>query len=145
MLLAVACSAETAAPVVPVEPVDVPLQMMSVPAEVALTCAALVAALPEEIDPGVRRRPVTADVTRTAAWGEPAVTLECGVAQPDTLEQPAEINGVIWSVRNTSSGFRWTTSELTVAVVVDIPEAYVNGAELVNPLAAPLRSTIPVR
>lgn len=109
------------------------------------TCAALIAALPDEIDPGVTRRAVTGDAGRTAAWGEPAVTLECGVPVPDRPEQPARVNGVLWSVRDIGAGFRWTTSDLAVPVAVDIPDAYDNAAELVNPLAAPLTSTIPGR
>jgi len=121
----------------------VPLQVSSAPDPGA--CAALLAALPDEIDPGVRRRAVTTDPARTAAWGDPAVTLECGVPEPDRPDQPAQVNGVVWSVRDIGAGFRWTTAELAVFVAVDIPDAYQNGAELVNPLAAPLSTTLPRR
>jgi hypothetical protein len=115
----------------------------AVSAEAASACAALVAALPDEIDPGVRRRPVEGDATRTAAWGDPAVVLQCGVEPPDRPEEPAQVNGVLWSVRDIGAGFRWTTEELAVPVAVEIPDAYENGAELVNPLAEPLLATLP--
>jgi hypothetical protein len=113
----------------------------SADAKVRASCAALTAALPEQVDPGVERRPVTGDEQLTAAWGDPAVTLECGVPLPDRPEEPAEINGVVWSVRDIGAGFRWTTRELDVPVAVEIPDAY-NGAEIVNPLAEPLTSTL---
>ena len=111
--------------------------------EAASACATLVAALPDEIDPGVRRRPVEGDASRTAAWGDPAVVLQCGVQEPDRPEEPASVNGVLWSVRDIGPGFRWTTEELAVPVAVEIPDAYESGAELVNPLAEPLLATLP--
>ena len=119
--------------------------MTAPPPDSVAPCAALVAALPDEIDPGVRRRPVAGDAARTAAWGDPAVTLECGVPEPDRPDEPAEVNGVTWSVRDIGAGFRWTTRDSSVLVAVDIPDAYENGAELVNPLAEPLLATLPRR
>jgi len=123
--------------------VDVPIQVQSPPPDSTAPCAALIAALPDEIDPGVRRRPVTGDAGRTAAWGDPAVTLECGVPEPDRPDEPAQVNGVTWSVRDIGPGFRWTTRDTSVLVAVDIPDAYENGAELVNPLAQPVLATLP--
>ena len=106
-------------------------------------CRALLEALPEEIDPGVRRRPVEGTPPRLTAWGDPPVTLECGVALPDRPEEPVIVNGVTWSVRDIGPGFRWTTTERSVNVAVEIPDAYDNGAELVNPLAAPIEQALP--
>jgi hypothetical protein len=106
-------------------------------------CAALLVSLPVEIDPGVRRRPVTGDQRLTAAYGDPPVTLECGVPDPDRPEQPAVVNGVEWSVRDIGAGFRWTTVGREVNVAVDIPDAYPNGAELVLPLADPIEAALP--
>ena len=106
-------------------------------------CAALLVSLPVEIDPGVRRRPVTGDQRLTAAYGDPPVTLECGVPDPDRPEQPAVVNGVEWSVRDVGAGFRWTTVGRDVNVAVEIPDAYSNGAELVLPLAEPIEAALP--
>ncbi len=114
------------------------------PAPVVVSgCAALLAALPDEIDPGVRRRPVQEETGRTAVWGDPPVVLTCGVPVPDRLDEPVRVNGVLWSVRDTGPGFRWTTTELGINVSVDIPGEYDSGAELVNPLAAPIAATLP--
>ena len=91
----------------------------------------------------MRRRPVEGTPQRQAAWGDPPVTLECGVALPERPEEPVIVNGVRWSVRDIGPGFRWTTTDRTVAVAVEIPDTYDNGAELVNPLTAPVEQTLP--
>ena len=91
------------------------------------------------------RRPVEGDPPRLAAWGDPPVTLECGVALPDRPEEPVSVNGVMWSVRDVGAGFRWTTTDRVVNVAVEIPDAYDNGVEIVNPLAAPVEQALPER
>ena len=110
----------------------------------AQACRALLDALPDEVDPGVTRRPVDGDDGRAAAWGDPPVVLLCGVAESDRPEEPAEVNGVLWSVRDIGPGYRWTTQDRVPAVAVDIPDAYENVAELVVPLAEPVSQAIPL-
>ena len=110
----------------------------------ARACRALLEALPDEVDPGVARRPVEGDDGRTAAWGDPAVVLQCGVAESDRPEEPAEVNGVLWSVRDIGAGYRWTTQDRVPAVAVDVPDAYENVAELVVPLAEPVQRAVPL-
>ena len=105
-------------------------------------CAELLQALPDEIDPGVGRRTLADGAQRLAAWGDPPVVLECGVALPDRQEEQVTVNGLAWTVRDSGAGYRWTTRELAVPVAVEIPDAYDNPAELVNPLAEPLRGTL---
>ncbi|MCW2613657.1 MAG: hypothetical protein JWN08_651 [Frankiales bacterium] len=119
-----------------------PTPVLRVDPAVTAACARLLDALPDELDPGVERREVVGGEDRFAAWGDPVVLLECGSAVGDPAEQPAGVNGVTWSVRDIGAGFRWTTTELGVNVAVDVPDAY-NGAELVNPLAAPITATLP--
>ena len=106
------------------------------------SCAALAASLPVEIDPGVERRKVFRDDQLTAAWGDPPVTLECGVPDPDRPDEPVTVNGVSWTVRDIGAGYRWTTRGLVANVAVEIPDDYPNGAELVNPLAEPLKAAL---
>ncbi|MEX2289665.1 MAG: DUF3515 family protein [Mycobacteriales bacterium] len=115
----------------------------AVPPEVQAACTALSAALPVEVDPGVRRRPVVGDQRLTAAWGDPPVTLECGVPDPDGSEESVVVNGVTWSVREIGAGHRWTTSARTVNVAVQIPDSYPNGAEIVLPLVEPIQAALP--
>ena len=116
----------------------------ALPPDQAQACRALLDALPDEIDPGVRRRPVEGDDGRTAAWGDPPVVLQCGVAESDRPEEPAQVNGVLWSVRDIGAGYRWTTQDRVPAVAVDVPDAYENVAELVVPLADPVQSAVPL-
>jgi len=125
-------------------PVAVPAPEGGVGPEQARACAALLAALPDEIDPGVRRRPVEGGGGRAAAWGDPPVVLTCGVPVPDRPDEPAQVDGVVWSVRDTGAGFRWTTEQFAVPVALEVPDAYDNGGELVVPLAAPLRDSLPL-
>ena len=112
-------------------------------AEVDAACAALVEALPDEVDPGVDRREVTGNAGRTAAWGDPPVTLECGVEPPERLEPPVIVNDVAWTVRDIGAGFRWTTSGRTVLAAVTIPDEYTNGVELIFPLSPVVARTLP--
>lgn len=107
-------------------------------------CADLLGALPDEVDPGVERRPVQPDSGRTAAWGDPAVVLECGVPPPERLEPPQLVNDVLWTVRDVGAGFRWTTSGRTVNVALTIPDAYNNGVEIVLPVVPVVSATVPV-
>jgi hypothetical protein len=110
---------------------------------VTATCTELLAALPDEIDPGVTRREVASDATRTAAWGEPPVELRCGVRLPERLSEPVTVNDVVWNVRDSGPGFTWTTTDRAVAVEVVVPDEYVSPAELVNPIATAVSDVVP--
>jgi hypothetical protein len=125
-------------------PVAVPSAGPPLPPADARACAALVEALPDEVDPGVRRRPVEGDDARSAAWGDPPVVLRCGVTESDRPEEPAQVNGVLWSVRDIGAGFLWTTQDRVPVVSVEVPDAYPNVAEIVNPLAEPVRQAVPL-
>ncbi len=103
--------------------------------------------MPESLDPGVDRRPVTGDPTRTAAWGEPAVTLECGVDRPLRAEPPTEIGPpdrdafVGFTTRDYGPGTRWTTSDRAVTVAVNVPDAY--DGQVLTALLDPLLDSLP--
>ncbi|MDE3721626.1 DUF3515 domain-containing protein [Nocardiopsis sp. N85] len=61
-------------------------------------CAALVADLPETLM-DADRVGVRPESELTAAWGEPAIGLRCGVVRPSSLapdSQLIEVNGVPW-------------------------------------------------
>jgi hypothetical protein len=111
-------------------------------AEVDAACAALLEALPEEVDPGVARRPVEPDTGRTAAWGDPPVLLECGVEPPERDEPPFVVNGVAFTTRDVGPATRWTTYGRTVLAAVTVPDEY-SGAEIVLPLAAAVDAALP--
>lgn len=125
-------------------PVAVPTLPSTLPTTVA-ACAALIAALPASLGPDISRRPVTPDTGRSAAWGDPAVVLRCGVAAPDQTEPPLTINQVAWVVTFTGPSQLWTTRSSGVPVSVDINKAYPAQGEIIVRLAAPLLATLPLK
>ncbi|MBS2967050.1 DUF3515 family protein [Actinocrinis puniceicyclus] len=97
-------------------------------------CAALTKAAPQTVDDEKRRRtdPVS---PLTAAWGDPAITLRCGVPQPQILRpdskdydptaEEAYLNGVAWLIEKLpGGGYRFTAAQRAVYIEVDVPSAY---------------------
>jgi len=107
------------------------------------TCRALLASVPDELDKGVRRRPVTGDATRTAAWGDPAVTLRCGVARATTGIGPITIDGLSFLTRTADGVTTWTTSDRAVNVAIDVPRSYAEQAYDVQPLIPAILMALP--
>jgi hypothetical protein len=123
-------------------PVAVPVPTASA-ALVVSSCRALISSLPDELDSGVRRRPVTGDATRTAAWGDPAITLRCGVAHATTGVGPITIDGLSF-LTNASAGITtWTTTDRAVNVSIDVPKSYAEQVYDVNPLVGALLRALP--
>jgi hypothetical protein len=110
--------------------------------EVDRACAALLEALPERLDPGVESRPVEPDTGRTAAWGDPAVTLECGVPAPERDEPPFGVNGVVFTTRDVGSATRWTTYGRTVRAAFQVPDSY-SGAEIILEVTSAVDAALP--
>ncbi|MCU1588854.1 MAG: hypothetical protein JWP11_110 [Frankiales bacterium] len=106
-------------------------------------CRALLAAVPAELDTGVRRRPVTGDATRTAAWGDPAITLRCGVSRATTGLGPITIDGVSFLTSTRAGITTWTTSDRAVSAAIDVPKAYKEQVYDVNPLVSALLHALP--
>ena len=126
----------------PAGPVAVAVPTGSAPIAVR-ACAALLAKLPAELAPGVRRRPVTPDAGRTAAWGAPAITLQCGVEVGSLNDQPFGADGVTWAIHDIGAGQRWTTTGLGVNITLDIPDRYDAQAELIIGLSPAIKATLP--
>jgi hypothetical protein len=112
-------------------------------APVLSACRALLAALPDQLDKGVRRRPVSGDATRTAAWGDPPITLRCGVPLPDQNLEPIVIDGLSFVTTKSGVITTWTTSNRAVNVSVDVPSPYQEQVYVVTPLVAPLLKALP--
>ena len=132
------------------EPAPVPTAVVPVPvppsrdALVVSSCSALLRAVPEELADGLRRREVAFDPLRTAAWGEPAVTLECGVPRPERAEPPIEVGPndtgplVAFTSRDVGPATRFTTSGRSVDVAITVPGTY-EAAQILAELTRPLR------
>ena len=119
-------------------PVAVPAPTASAPL-VLSSCRALTAALPEQLVTGVHRRPVTGDPTRTAAWGDPPITLQCGVPLPDQTVTPVSIDGLPLVTDERGAQVTYTTQDRAVNAAVAVPKSYQDQAYLVLPLIAALK------
>jgi hypothetical protein len=102
-------------------------------------CRALTASLPTSLDKGIDRRPVTGDAGRTAAWGDPPITLECGVPLPDQTVTPLRIDGFPLVTVEKGGVVTYTTSDRAVNARVTIPRSYDDQTYLVLPLLAALK------
>ena len=103
----------------------------------AAQCGALVKALPGTLL-GQRSRAVSPASTTTAAWGDPAITLRCGVGTPGALDPASseydpnlahhdaqDVNGVCWLIGQTQGGgYRFTTIVQRTYVEVNVPASY---------------------
>ncbi|MDF3289221.1 DUF3515 domain-containing protein [Streptomyces silvisoli] len=101
---------------------------------VATVCRTLHNALPEKVN-GLARHATHPASDLTAAWGDPAIVLRCGVPTPDVLNpgsahynptaDAASINGVDWLPEKQSDGsVRCTTTLRKAFVEVTIPSKY---------------------
>jgi hypothetical protein len=91
--------------------------------QVATFCGALHDALPSRLD-GRPATPVSPRSPLTAAWGDPAVVLRCGVGKPRTLRltsETIEINRVRWFLHETQDAYVFTTYGREAFVEVRIP------------------------
>jgi hypothetical protein len=76
---------------------------------------------------------------RSAAWGDPAITLRCGVEKPPKLTAASpcyEVNGVGWFAEEASGGYLFTTIGRTTFVEVGVPSEYAPEANALVDLAA---------
>ena len=106
----------------------------------APSCERLLKALPRTLAKDVSTRPVTPVSGTTAAWGEPAVVLRCGVAKGNPLDDPVELDGVRWVVHDDGAAHRWTTLDRAAPVEVVVPDSYGSQAELVISLSSALHA-----
>jgi hypothetical protein len=115
-------------------------------AEIAAICAQVAPALPATID-GLKRRDATPRSDRTAAWGDPAVIVRCGVERPAALRSTSQldtVNGVDWLIEERGGGHVFTSVNRAIYVEVTVPAGH---DPQVGPLVdvAPAMQRVPVR
>jgi len=107
------------------------------------TCDALVAALPATVLDQDRRDTTAA---LTAAWGDPPITVSCGVAAPPGMTATAqcfEVDGVGWYAEEGTGGFLFSTIGRSVVIEVGVPTAYAPEANALVDLAGAITATVP--
>ena len=86
-------------------------------------CQDLISALPTDLG-DLPARPVDSPSPYVAAWGEPAVTLRCGVPRPPSFIATADvqqINGVTWFPERRGATTAWVVVDRPVYVEVLVP------------------------
>jgi hypothetical protein len=125
-----------------------PAAVPSPDAATSALCAKLHQKLPHTVD-SLKRREVTPHSVLTAAWGDPAIVLRCGVPRPakmnDENAEGVEVDGVGWLDEQRSDGsYRFTTTLRKAYVEVDLPkQRTARGLAPLTDLAAPVKKTIP--
>jgi len=100
-------------------------------------CTAVLADLPVTVLDEQRRKVEPGH--RSAAWGDPAITLRCGVEKPPKLTAASpcyEVNGVGWFAEEASGGYLFTTIGRTAFIEVGVPSEYAPEANALVDLAA---------
>ncbi len=115
-------------------------------------CAALTKAAPQSVD-NEKRRDTHPASPLTAAWGNPAIILRCGVPEPEILRPGSKtynptadegyFNGVAWLIEKTTDGYRFTAAQRAVYVEVDVPSAYSPQTNAVIDLSPAVVKAIP--
>lgn len=115
-------------------------------------CAALTKALPQTVD-NEGRRSASPGSPLTAAWGDPPITLRCGVPEPDVLRpgtktynpsaDEAYVDGVAWLIEKVDDGYRFTAVQRAVYVELDVPSAYTPETNPLVDLAAAVIKAVP--
>ena len=92
-------------------------------------------ALPDRLD-GAERRATAPESPLTAAWGDPAAVLRCGVPRPAGLtptSEVLEVEGVEWFLVDGPAGYSFTTVGRRANVELTVP-AKVPRSEATAPL-----------
>ena len=110
------------------------------------TCDGVLAALPHQVLESTHRATEPGLLTR--AWGDPPITLRCGVPMPPGLTPSSEcleINGVGWFAEDAEGGTLFTTIGRAVFVEVGVPADYAPEIDVLVDLAAAVGERNPVK
>jgi len=109
-------------------------------------CQEVIAHLPDSLA-GHARRPVTAGSEQNAAYGDPAITVECGTTVPTVgpTDEVYNLNGVCWYPVTGDGSIAWTTVDRTVPVTVTVPGESAGSGQFVQPFAEAVFSNVPLR
>jgi hypothetical protein len=134
-----AASTPAAVPATPVQ-----IAAPKLPARAAEVCLAVTSQLPNTLRT-LPARKVSAAPEQNAAYGEPPITVQCGVTQPAmcaTLDGGAgcvpldaellNMNNVCWFAKQGASATAFTTMDREIAVQVTVPSSYQQAAQWAN-------------
>ncbi|MGB8021740.1 MAG: DUF3515 domain-containing protein [Candidatus Nanopelagicales bacterium] len=114
--------------------------------EVVALCARFVAALPEEMSTVGPRRPVRPESAATAAYGDPPVTVRCGVPVPAALTATSllvTVDGIDWLPEELTGGWLMTTVGRAANVEIAVPSGLGPAPSVAADLAPTIAATLP--
>ena len=109
-------------------------------------CDGLLGSLPATVLNGTRRP--TKPGGLTAAWGDPPITLSCGVPVPPGLTAASEcleVQGVGWFAEEVEGGMLYTTIGRRAFVELGVPEHYAPEAGALVDVAAAVSARDPLQ
>ncbi|MGS2614754.1 DUF3515 family protein [Micromonospora sp. LZ34] len=110
----------------------------------ATVCRALLSQLPATVR-DLQQRPVTAGPEQNAAYGDPALTVACGGAEP-AVAATADVwlvNKVCWHATEETDATVLTTLDRETAVTVRVPRAYEQPLQWVGPISDTVVASVP--
>jgi hypothetical protein len=129
---------------VPQSTAPVPMPAPALSERGAVVCRALLSQLPRTLRE-LAQRPVTAGPEQNAAYGDPAVTVACGV--PAASFPPTDdvwvFGRVCWHTVSTADATVLTSVDREMPVEVTVPRAYDSAAQWTVPLAESIIATVP--
>lgn len=105
-------------------------------------CAAVMAALPPTVLDQSRR--TVEPGALSAAWGDPTITVKCGVGKPPGLGDASEcfeVNGVGWFAEEADGGYLFTTIGRPAYIQVGVPTDYAPEANALVDVAEAVKQT----
>ncbi len=127
-----------------------PVSSVDAPGAASPACAALAAALPEQLGGLQRRQLVQGDdpqLAGVAAWGEPAVVMRCGLPTPQELTCSAtiqQVDQVAWLPLTGSGATTYLAVDRSVRVALTIPDTETNTGPW-QQMSQIIGSTLPAR
>ncbi|XVU24362.1 DUF3515 family protein [Actinoplanes sp. CA-054009] len=139
--------------VVPSTPVQMDAPRLD--ARTAQVCLAVTSQLPTAVR-GLPQRKVSAGPEQNAAYGEPAITVACGLPQPTMCERTdgghpgcvpldatmLKMNGVCWYAQDLPATDIFTTMDREVPVQVQVPGSYEQTGQWANEFSDAVVTTV---
>ena len=106
-------------------------------------CRALLSQLPQEVRDRPQR-PVTDGPEQNAAYGEPPITVECGVppAEVEPTDTVWPLDGVCYHASERRDASVWVTLDREVPVRITVPDGYDGPGQWVAEFSATMVSTV---
>ncbi|MEU5939344.1 DUF3515 family protein [Micromonospora sp. NPDC047548] len=110
----------------------------------ATVCRALMSQLPPSVR-DLAQRPVTAGAEQNAAYGDPALTVACGGAEPSfpATADVWTVNKVCWYAAEEADATVLTTVDRETAIRVTVPRAYDQPLQWIAPISDVVVASVP--